>query len=68
MKAYVDNGTYKVERTVRRYYCEVEYLESTGTQYIDTGVIPSSKKISAEVKFKLNSIVNNLTNGIPLPI
>ena len=40
----------------RKYYCECEYLESTGTQYIDTGVIPSNKKISAEVKFKLNGV------------
>lgn len=23
------------------YYCEVEYLESTGTQYVDTGYIPT---------------------------
>ena len=25
----------------RKYYCEVEYLESSGTQYIDTGFIPT---------------------------
>ena len=25
----------------RPYYCELEYLESTGTQYIDTGIIPT---------------------------
>lgn len=25
----------------RKYYCELEYLESTGTQYIDTGILPS---------------------------
>lgn len=25
----------------RKYFCEVEYLQSSGTQYIDTGVIPN---------------------------
>ena len=45
-------------------YKRVEYLQSDGNQYIDTGIIPANKKISAEVSFKLNSIVNNLTNGI----
>ena len=28
-----------IEREKRPYYCEVEYLESTGTQYIDTGLV-----------------------------
>ena len=26
----------------RKYYCEIEYLESTGTQYIDTGIYPAN--------------------------
>ena len=30
------------QRKRRPYYCEVEYLESTGTQYIDTGIFGSS--------------------------
>lgn len=25
----------------RKFFCEVEYLEGTGTQYIDTGILPS---------------------------
>lgn len=32
---------------------EVEYLESTGTQYIDTGVVPASTQV--EVKFAFTS-------------
>ena len=32
------------------YYCELEYLESTGTQYIDTGRVPNNTDI-IEQKF-----------------
>lgn len=40
----------------RPYFCEVEYLESTGTQYIDTGINVNNKcKIRAIAKF------NNIT-------
>lgn len=38
----------------RKYYCETEYLESSGTQYIDTGWSPSSNDL--RVKFKAKSI------------
>lgn len=31
-----------IDKKRRRYYTEVEYLESTGTQYIDTGYIASN--------------------------
>lgn len=34
-------------------YQEVEYLESTGTQYIDTGVLPNANTTSAVVEFEL---------------
>lgn len=34
-----------IEKKRRKYYCEVEYLESTGTQYIDTGYKLSAGKI-----------------------
>ena len=30
-----------IEKKRKPYYCEVEYLEGTGTQYIDTGIIPT---------------------------
>lgn len=45
----------------RKYYCECEYLESTGTQYIDTGVLPVND-MEFECKFTFTSLVNtNLT-------
>ncbi len=37
----------------RRYYCEVEYLESTGTQWIDTGV-NADIDLGFDVGFKWN--------------
>ena len=41
------------------YDAEVEYLESTGTQYVDTGVI-----IPPDVDFEFTgSIVSDITNG-----
>ena len=39
-------------------YTEVEYLESTGTQYIDTGYCPSSNT-KIEAKFKMNETPSN---------
>lgn len=33
-----------MKRGLPSEYQEVEYLESTGTQYIDTGVIPNEKQ------------------------
>lgn len=35
----------------RKYYCEVEYLESTGTQWIDTGIAPSNITPIVKMKF-----------------
>ena len=47
----------------RKYYCEVEYLEGTGTQYIDTGL---DYFADFEVGIKLRNNVSNkaLGNGI----
>lgn len=36
-------------------YQRVEYLESTGTQYIDTGVIQNSDQMAMEITFRLTS-------------
>ena len=36
---------------IKPYDAEVEYLESTGTQYIDTGIVPTSD-ISFEIEFQ----------------
>lgn len=45
----------------RKYYVECEYLESTGAQYIDTGVLPVND-MEFECKFTFTSLVNtNLT-------
>lgn len=42
----------------RPYYCEVEYLESTGTQYIDTGVI-GKDGITAETRIQRTTTSSN---------
>ena len=41
-----------------KYFTELEYIESTGTQYIDTGYCPSSNT-KIEAKFKMNETPNN---------
>lgn len=45
-KFYYNKGTgsftYGGNQTPKDGYTEVEYIESTGTQYIDTGVVPNS--------------------------
>ena len=37
------------------YYCDVEYLESTGTQYIDTGIIGSNENIGIDVSWAFSN-------------
>ena len=44
-------------------YQEVEYLESTGTQYIDTGYFPNS---NTKVEIKFMGLDNNPTGALPL--
>ena len=39
----------------RPYYCEVEYLESTGTQYIDTGIVAKSG-LSSVLNFEYTAL------------
>ena len=41
-------------RTLPYEYQEVEYIESTGTQYIDTGVVPSNKT-QVDIEFEISS-------------
>lgn len=38
---------------------EVDYLQSSGSQYIDTGIVPGGKKIGAIVDFKFNTVSSN---------
>ena len=56
-KAYL--GSKLVFNKIKKpYYCEVEYLESTGTQYIDTGIIGNS-----DTKAELALIISTLATG-----
>lgn len=41
---------------VRRPYVPHEYIQSTGTQYIDTGIVPLSKSTSVVVSYKPNTV------------
>ena len=58
----VNGGTYYNQGTGNFTYghtiTPVEYLESTGTQYIDTGV-STAEGICTEAKFKINTITNS---------
>lgn len=58
-------GSYAGESapTLPSAYQQVEYIEATGTQYIDTGLIPTGKN-SAEIDFELTGYV--ATNYIAL--
>ena len=41
-KYYYNQGTGQFKYNKKGYYCEVEYLEADGTQYIDTGMFSSA--------------------------
>ena len=45
-------------------YTELEYLESTGTQYIDTGIIPDTTLDKMEVDMAITKNKTNYTNII----
>lgn len=49
-------------RTLPSEYQEVEYIESTGTQYIDTGVVPN-QNTGFEIDFKTNNDFNSTSYG-----
>lgn len=44
-------------------YQEVEYIESTGTQYIDTGVLPDNNSITWKIKAKFKSVSSQQIMG-----
>ena len=52
-----------VDSHVTDEYKEVEYLESTGTQYIDTGYFPNS---NTKIEIKFMGLDNNPTGALPL--
>ena len=45
----------KAAGEMKRYVAEVEYLESTGTQWIDTEFYPDLSTLSCEIKLRLVS-------------
>ena len=67
-KFYGNSGTgtfgYKMqnENPYERLYTKLEYIESTGTQYIDTGII-ANENTGFEIRFKTNNDLNNITYG-----
>lgn len=50
-----------IEKKRKPYYCEVEYLESTGTQYIDTGYTPKPTS-TYKSTFQLTNITTTSGN------
>lgn len=48
-----------IEKKRRRYFCELEYLESTGTQYIDTGYAFNSNTDTIELGYQNKSTLAN---------
>lgn len=52
----------KPDSKVPTDYRQVEYIESTGTQYIDTGIY-CSNMLSVSLKMQFTSSVNNQFNG-----
>ena len=52
---YYNQGTGSFNYSLKGYYCEVEYLESTGTQYIDTGFVGNQNtRIHTKIKLSAN--------------
>ena len=47
-----------IQRTI---YTELDYIQTTGTQYIDTGIIPQGNNYRFDIQFKLNSAVTTDT-------
>ena len=43
-----------IEKKRRKYYCEVEYLESTGTQYIYAGIDSWNNTLEFETKVSIH--------------
>ena len=51
---YYNQGSGDFGYSIKGYYAELEYIESTGTQYIDTGVCLSNNH-SVEISFQMTT-------------
>ena len=56
-EGYIFKGWGKTQYTLPNEYQEVEYIRFTGSQYIDTGVVPTNH--TTEVKFDFEEYNNN---------
>ena len=55
--------TIVVEKSLPEEYQEVEYISSSGTQYIDTLFVPTST-MKAEIRYSFNNVGNKFYGGI----
>ena len=53
----LDLSNEMLENSEIKPYYELDYLQTSGSQYIDTGIIPTNHKV--EIKFKYLEAVNN---------
>ena len=51
-----------IDKRKRRYYCEVEYLEASGTQYINTGLL-STAQSKVDVVYGFSNMASGATNN-----
>lgn len=61
MAVFITGGGVTFNALLPSGYTQLEYIEGTGTQYIDTGIIPSYQtKVTADIE-----ITEVVTNGTP---
>jgi len=58
---YTNSGT-GTFRTIPAEYQQVEYIESSGTQWIDTGYVPTSQNTKVVIDFQINEYVVQTSN------
>lgn len=61
----IEKRVIKVDGNFANYYTNLEYIESTGTQYIDTGYIPTSM---TDMEIDFEYIGANTNNSLWYPI
>lgn len=65
-KLVYNNDVVWQKRRLPNEYQEVEYLESTGTQYIDTGYAFTNPNLEIEIKYRKNSSLGTNVFGLDL--